>query len=90
MEMQKKIQEMKRYLASAYFTISSPDKSVEITMNGLQEVRECKILKETPQIDKVNLEKAIKEVYNLAIKHSHNLAAEKMKSITGVDLPSGL
>ena len=35
-------------------------------------------------------EKAIKDAYNRAIKRSQMIAAEKMKSITGLNLPGML
>jgi len=34
-----------------------------------------------------NLEKAIKDAYNKAIKSSHDIAAEKMKDVTGFNIP---
>jgi len=83
MEMQKKMQEIKRQLDQAHFEISSSDGLVKITMNGAQEVQDVVI----QQADKASLEKAIKEAYNRAIKRAQELAAQKMKDITGFNLP---
>jgi len=87
MDMQKKMQEMKRELDNANFEIQSPDGLVEITMNGSQEVKEISIKGEPKELEKANLEKAIKDAYNMAIKRSHDIAASKMKDITGLNLP---
>ena len=87
MDMQKKMQEMKRHLESTYFDIASSDGLVKITMNGAQEVKEVVLQKDIQPTDKMNLEKAIKDAYNRAIKRSHDIAAEKMKSITGLNIP---
>lgn len=87
MDMQKKMQEIKRQLDAETFDMQSSDGSVKITMNGSQDVKEVVILAEMTQIDKLNLEKAIKDAYNRAIKRSHELAAAKMKSVTGLNLP---
>lgn len=56
-------------------------------MNGSQEAKEVSIQAETEGLDKTQLEKSIKDAYNRAIKRSHELAAEKMKNITGLNLP---
>jgi len=87
MEMQRKMQEMKRQLDNTTFEIASPDGLVKITMNGSQEVQGISIQGSLPEKEKASLEKAIKEAYNKAIKHSHDIAAEKMKDVTGLNLP---
>jgi len=87
MEMQRKMQEMKRQLDNTTFEIASPDGLVKITMNGSQEVQAVNINAVIPDKEKASLEKAIKEAYNKAIKHSHDIAAEKMKDVTGLNLP---
>lgn len=81
-DMQKKMQELKRELDATTFEVESPDKSVKITMNGSQEMQDLKI-----QAGSGNLEAAIKETCNRAIKRSHDIAAEKMKQATGLNLP---
>ena len=87
LDMQKKMQEMKRELENTDFEIQSPDGLVKITMNGAQEVKEISIQGNIQEIDKTNLEKTLRDNYNRAIKRSHELAAEKMKGITGLNLP---
>ncbi len=85
MEMQKKMQEMKRELESTAFEISSSCGLVKITMSGAQEVKTVSIQGE--QLEKAALERAMKDAYNRAIKRSQEIAAEKMKNIAGFNLP---
>lgn len=87
MEMQKQMQEMKRQLEATNFDMQSSDGLVRITMNGAQEVKEVSIQSDMNSLDKTRLEKSLKDAYNRAIKRSHDLAAEKMKEITGFNLP---
>ena len=86
-EMQKKMQEIKRELDNTYFEITSFDNLIKIKMSGSQEVKEVNILADLSAIEKTNLEKMIKDTYNRAIKRSQDLAAEKMKGATGFNLP---
>lgn len=87
MDMQKKMQELKRELDNTTFEVSSSDDLVKITMSGSQEVRQVSIQREIKEIEKLLLEKAIKDVYNSAIKRSQEVAAAKMKNLTGFNLP---
>jgi len=87
MEMQKKMQEVKRELESATFDSLSVDGLIKITMNGAQEVKEVSIQTDLKTADKSVFEKAVKDAYNRAIKRSHDLAAEKMRNVTGLNLP---
>lgn len=87
MDMQKKMQEMKRELDNTVFDVSSSDGLVKITMSGSQEVKELNIQGNLMDIEKANLEKAMKDAYNRAIKRSQEIAAGKMKDITGFNLP---
>ena len=86
-EMQKKMQELKRELDNTDFEITSFDNLVKIKMNGSQEVKELNFLGDLSAMEKTNLEKATKDTYNRAIKRSQGLAAEKMKGATGLNLP---
>lgn len=90
MEMQKKMQEMKRQLEEANFEVTSADGSVKIMMNGAQEVKSVSIQGEINATGKSNLEQAVKDAYNKALKQSHKIAAEKMKGVVGMDLPGML
>jgi DNA-binding YbaB/EbfC family protein len=87
MDMQKKMQEIKRQLDSATFEIKSSDGLVTIGMNGSQEVQSVSITADAAGLKKDLLERAFKDTFNRAIKRSHELAAQKMKDITGVNLP---
>ena len=86
-DMQKKMQELKRELENTTFEIESPDKSLKIIMNGSQEIREIKIQANPGDSPNSELETALKDTCNRAIKRSHDIAAEKMKAITGLNLP---
>jgi DNA-binding protein YbaB len=81
------MQEMKRELDNTTFEIVSSDGLVKIAMSGSQEVRDILIQGDTRTIEKGALEGAIKDAYNKAIKHSHNIATAKMRGIVGFDLP---
>lgn len=87
MDMQKKMQEMKRQLDSATFEIASWDGLLKITMSGTQEVKEVNIQGDLKEMEKNNLEKNIKDTYNRAVKRSQEIAAQKMKDVTGLNLP---
>jgi DNA-binding YbaB/EbfC family protein len=87
MDMQKKMQEVKRELDNTTFEIVSTDGLVKITMNGSQEIKEAIVQGNLAEIDKTSLERAMKDAYNRAIKRSHDLAAQKMKAVTGLNLP---
>lgn len=87
MDMKKKMEDVKRELDNTDFEVASSDGLVKITMNGSQEVKEVCIQKDIQGMDKVNLEKAIKDAYNRSIKRSHDIAAQKMKEVTGFNLP---
>ncbi|MDD5692100.1 MAG: YbaB/EbfC family nucleoid-associated protein [Candidatus Omnitrophica bacterium] len=80
-EMQKKMQAVKRELENTNFDILSSDGLVKITMNGAQEVKGI-VIKDNPQ-----LENALKDTFNRAIKRSQEIGAQKMKEVTGINLP---
>jgi len=87
MEMQNKMQEIKRELENTYFDVLSSDGLVKVTMNGAQEVREIVLQNDAQSQEKTVLEKSLKDAYNRAIKRSQIIAAEKMKHITGMNIP---
>ncbi|MDD5432328.1 MAG: YbaB/EbfC family nucleoid-associated protein [Candidatus Omnitrophica bacterium] len=87
MDMQKKMQEVKRELENTNFEIASNDGLVKITMNGAQEVKEVSVQDGISSMDKTYLEKTFKDIYNKAIKRSHDVAAQKMKEVTGFNIP---
>jgi len=75
MEMQKKVQEIKRQLDQTIFEISSSDGLVMVAMNGSQEVKEVRLAEGAKCAEKTKLEEALKDAYNRAIKHSQKIAA---------------
>jgi nucleoid-associated protein EbfC len=87
MDMQKKMGEIKRELENTNFDIASSDGLVKITMNGTQEIKNVVLEADLKEVDKTSLERAIKDAYNKGLKRSQVIAAEKMKSITGLNLP---
>jgi len=87
MEMQKKMQELKRELENTNFEVSSSDGLVKITMNGAQEVKEVSLSDESLSTERSAFEKAIKDAFNRSIKRAQEVAAEKMKRISGLNLP---
>lgn len=87
MEMQKKVQELKKQLEESIFEVISSDNAVHVTMNAAQEIKEIRLNIELKEEDKQKLERALKEAYNKAVKRAQQIAAEKMKGMTGLNLP---
>ena len=87
LDMQKKMQRMKQELDNTDFEVSSADGLVSITMNGSQQVKAVNICKELNETSKAGLEKATLDAYNRAVRRSQEIAASKMKEISGLDLP---
>ena len=87
MDMQQKIQEMKKQLELAEFEVESRDGRVKIKMSGTQEIKDIKIKCNLPESEADSLGEAIKEALKAAIKCSHDVAAHKMKNVTGLNLP---
>ncbi len=86
-EMQKKMQEIKRELENTNFDIQSSDGLVKITMNGAQEVKEVVIQNNLAESEKARLSSSLKDSFNRAIKRSQEVAARKMKDVTGFNIP---
>jgi len=87
MDMQKKMQEMKRELDNTNFDVQSAAGLVKITMNGSQEIKAINIQGDLKALEKADLEKAAKDAFNIAIKRAQDIAAAKMKDVTGLNLP---
>ncbi len=87
LEMQKKMQIVKRELENANFDIQSSDGLVMITMNGAQEVRGVSIKDNLGPAQKSQLENSLKDTFNRAIKRSQEIGAQKMKDVVGINLP---
>ena len=86
-EMQKKMQEVKRELDNASFDIQSADGIVKITMNGSQEIKEVLIKENLKAAEQALLASSLKDTFNRAIKRSQEVAAQKMKDVTGFNIP---
>jgi len=84
--MQKKMQELKRELERTTFEAASLDGLVTVTMNGSQEIQGVK-LAPLEGVDKARVEKAVKEAVTKGIKRSQEIAAQKMKTISGLNIP---
>ncbi|MFA5119067.1 MAG: YbaB/EbfC family nucleoid-associated protein [Candidatus Omnitrophota bacterium] len=87
MDMQKKMQEMKKQLENTTFDVQSSNGLIKITMNGAQEITDIKVVGDLAAIQAKALEQAMKDAFTKAIKQSQVVAAEKMKSVTGFNLP---
>ncbi|HNQ51336.1 MAG TPA: YbaB/EbfC family nucleoid-associated protein [Candidatus Omnitrophota bacterium] len=87
MEMQKKMQEVKRQLDALTFEVKSADGSVTVAMNGSQEVQSVAIAGSLAGLQKDALERQCRDTFNAAIRRAQGLAAQKMRDITGVNLP---
>jgi len=86
-EMQKKMQEVKRVLEDTNFDIQSSDGAVKITMNGAQEIKEVVIKDNLEESEQARLASSLKDTFNRAIKRSQEVAAQKMKDVTGFNIP---
>lgn len=86
-EMQKKMQEVKRELDNTNFDIQSSDGAVKITMNGAQEIKDVVIKDVLGEAEKARLGNTLKDTFNRAIKRSQEVAAQKMKEVTGFNIP---
>ena len=87
MEMRKKFEEIKKELDRANFDIESSGGLVKITMNGSQVVQEVSLNDNFSSAGKDKLQKELKDVFNRAVKRSQEIAGQKMKESTGINLP---
>jgi len=87
LEMKSKMEQMKRELENTTFEVRSSCGLVKVTMSGAQELKELKINGDIAKIDKAALENASRDAFNRAIKRSQEVAADKMKQVTGLNLP---
>jgi DNA-binding YbaB/EbfC family protein len=87
MEMRKKLEEIKKELDRTNFDIDSPGGLVKITMNGSQEVQDVALGAGSLDAQKDKLQKELKDTFNRAVKRSQEIAAQKMKEATGINLP---
>ena len=90
LEMQKKMQEVKRELENTNFDIQSSDGIVKITMSGVQEIKDVTIKDNFDESERMCLGSSLKDTFNRAIKHSQEIAGQKMKDVTGLNLPGSM
>jgi DNA-binding YbaB/EbfC family protein len=83
LEMQKKMQEVKRTLEEATFDLQSPDGVVKITMNGAQEVKALTVKDNLTEQEQSRLAAILKDTFNRSIKRSQEIAAQKMREVAG-------
>jgi len=74
----KKLREMQNNLAKEM--VETEEKGIKVVMNGKMEVQEIKILSE---MDKEEMEKAIKGAVNSCLKQVQTVAAQKMQDMGG-------
>jgi DNA-binding protein YbaB len=87
MEMQKKMQEIKRQLEMTVFDVESDDGMVKLTMNGSQEVKGVMFPRGLQGVAEAALGAALKDAFGKALKRSQAIAAQKMKEVTGLGIP---
>jgi DNA-binding protein YbaB len=87
LDMQKKLQEVKRVLESTVFDVHSSNGAVTVTMNGSQEIKAVSLKGDLATMATHSLEESLKDVFNKAIKRSQQVAAEKMREGTGFNPP---
>jgi nucleoid-associated protein EbfC len=86
-KLKKQMDDIKRELDNTFFDVASACGTVKISMNGSQEIKNISIESDLASIEKTSLEKILKDTYNKAIKRSHEIAAQKMKSVSGLNIP---
>ena len=88
MDMRKKLEAIKKELDNTDFEILSSCGTVKITMNGSQEVKGVVCLDSGLSAEqKDKLQKALRDAFNRGVKRSQEVAAQKMKEVTGLNLP---
>ncbi len=85
--MQKKMQEVKRVLENTNFDMQSSDGLVKMTMNCAQEVQSIKVKEILSEQEKTRLDAVLKDTFNRSIKRSQEIAAQKMREVTGINIP---
>jgi nucleoid-associated protein EbfC len=83
LEMQRKMQEVKRTLEETDFDLQSPDGLIKITMNGAQEVKAITVKDNLSAQEQARLAATLKDTFNRSIKRSQEIAAQKMREVAG-------
>ncbi len=87
MGMRKQLEEIKKELDKTNFDIEGSGRLVKIAMNGSQEVQGVVLAEGCLNVNKEKVEKELKDTINRAIRRSQEIAAQKMKAVTGLNLP---
>lgn len=85
-ELRQKAEQMKKELENTTVDISSCGADVKITISGSQKVQSLEI-SDSLLSNKQMLETRLINCFNDAIRKSQELAARKMKEITGLNIP---
>jgi DNA-binding protein YbaB len=83
-ELQQKAQAVKRELENSFAEVGS---EIKITISGSQKIQKLEITDDL-LADKGKLQARLIDALNDAIRKSQELAAQKMKEITGINLPN--
>lgn len=84
-EMKRKMDELKKELDA--IILESEDNYVRVGISGSQEIKSVVIKADLASVDKTQLEAALTETVNRAIKQSQKTAAAKMSRLGGLKLP---
>lgn len=85
--MQKKMAEVKRQLESAVFEVTSSDGTLKLSMSATGDVKSVALNIDFKTVNKIELESSLRDTYNRALSRSHEIAAQKMKDVSGFDIP---
>lgn len=84
MQLKSQMAEIKKRLDAMVIKVQSPQKYLEITISGSQEVKEVVFLSDINSVSKETLAKDIQEGINKAIKESQAMAAKTMGDFAGI------
>lgn len=85
-ELKQKAEQVKRELESTDVEASAQNNQVKIVISGSQKVKSLEIA-DSLLGDKEDLQSSLVNCINNAIRNSQELAARKMKEITGINIP---
>ena len=87
MEMKKQAEQIKRELDASRFEVGSSDE-IKIVIDGAQHLHAIEINSDFLQsAQKESLEQDLLKSFNQAVSKSQAMAAQKMKAMTGLNIP---
>ncbi len=86
MKLKQQMDQVKKELDSIEIKVVSPNKNLEITITGSQEIKNINILTDLSTLSKEKFAQEIKDAVNKAIKESQTTAAKKAMG----SMPGGL